>query len=272
LTFGNQTVGTTSASQAITLTNESGGSTVTITSLPSPAQIPPTSRRPQLRHVGAAKAELHHYRDLYSHCDWCAQRNGVSSRQRGIEPANCGIERYGTSNVTVTPMALTFTAQSCRLTSNPQVVTLKNGGATTLTVSSIAFSGTNPGDFAQTNTCGTSVAGGASCTISVTFKPTNIQPSLGDVNHYRQRRHSDSIDCWNGHSSVDFTKRASPLQRKPLGLPALRKLSPSRMPAAAVTITITSIKLPEQTDRLRADQHLRTSVLPLKELHDLGNL
>jgi len=48
LTFGNQTVGTTSASQAITLTNESGGSTVTITSLTSPAQIPPTSRRPTI--------------------------------------------------------------------------------------------------------------------------------------------------------------------------------------------------------------------------------
>ncbi len=31
-----------------------------------------------------------------------------------------------------------------------------------------------PGDFAQTNTCGTSVLAGASCTFSVTFTPTGI--------------------------------------------------------------------------------------------------
>jgi len=41
-----------------------------------------------------------------------------------------------------------------------------------LSLSSIALTGANPGDFAQTNTCGTSVAAGASCTISVTFDPT----------------------------------------------------------------------------------------------------
>jgi hypothetical protein len=35
----------------------------------------------------------------------------------------------------------------------------------------MTITGTNPRDFVQTNTCGTSVAGGGTCTISVTFTP-----------------------------------------------------------------------------------------------------
>ena len=34
------------------------------------------------------------------------------------------------------------------------------------------LSGTNPYQFSQTNTCGSSVAVGSHCTISVVFKPT----------------------------------------------------------------------------------------------------
>jgi len=48
---------------------------------------------------------------------------------------------------------------------------LTNTGTGPLAVTSIAVSGANAGDFAQTNTCGTSVAAGAHCSISVTFKP-----------------------------------------------------------------------------------------------------
>jgi len=41
-----------------------------------------------------------------------------------------------------------------------------------LTIASVGFTGTNPGDFGQTNNCGASVAAGGSCTINVTFTPT----------------------------------------------------------------------------------------------------
>src|SRR5256884_4260307 len=47
--------------------------------------------------------------------------------------------------------------------------TLFRSGA--LSVSSIAVTGTNTGDFAETDNCGGSVAAGASCTINVTFTP-----------------------------------------------------------------------------------------------------
>jgi hypothetical protein len=44
-------------------------------------------------------------------------------------------------------------------------------GKGSLTISQVHIGGTDPTDFAQTNTCGTGIAGGASCTISVTFTP-----------------------------------------------------------------------------------------------------
>jgi hypothetical protein len=62
-------------------------------------------------------------------------------------------------------------------TSAVQNVTLKNSGMATLTVSSISATG----DFAQTNTCGSSVAAGASCSISVTFTPIATGTRTGSV-------------------------------------------------------------------------------------------
>ena len=55
--------------------------------------------------------------------------------------------------------------------SNPVTVTLTNVGSAALNITSITASG----DFQQTNTCGTSVAGGAgTCTIQITFTPTSV--------------------------------------------------------------------------------------------------
>lgn len=77
----------------------------------------------------------------------------------------------GCNGVSISPASLTFAAQAVGTTSAAQVVTLINNLSTTLAISSIGFTGTDSGDFAQTNTCGTSVAAGGSCTISVTFAP-----------------------------------------------------------------------------------------------------
>jgi hypothetical protein len=70
--------------------------------------------------------------------------------------------------VTLSPSGLEFDGQRTGTTSAAQTVTLTNSGNAPLTISSFSASG----DFAQTNTCGDSVAAGVSCTISVTFTPT----------------------------------------------------------------------------------------------------
>jgi hypothetical protein len=56
-------------------------------------------------------------------------------------------------------------------TSAPQTVTLSNVGSGPLSISSIALSGTNSGDFAQTNNCPGSLMAGGNCAINVTFTP-----------------------------------------------------------------------------------------------------
>jgi hypothetical protein len=72
---------------------------------------------------------------------------------------------------TVVPGALVFGSQPHGTSSVAQPVTVTNTGAVELPIQSITLAGTNPGQFLETNDCGTSVAAGTSCTIDVVFKP-----------------------------------------------------------------------------------------------------
>ncbi len=62
-------------------------------------------------------------------------------------------------------------------TSAAKTVTVSNSASTALMVGSIVASG----DFAQTNTCGSLVAGRGSCVISITFTPTAAGSRTGTV-------------------------------------------------------------------------------------------
>ena len=73
--------------------------------------------------------------------------------------------------VTLTPTSVSFGTLTVGNTSVAQTVTLTNNGALALTLSSIAVTGTNAGDFAQSNLCPSTLAVGSSCAITVTFTP-----------------------------------------------------------------------------------------------------
>jgi hypothetical protein len=82
----------------------------------------------------------------------------------GVQPA-----------LTLSSLSFSMGNQLITTTSAPQGVTLTNTGTAPVTISSIALSGTNSGDFAQTDTCpvnNSNLAVGAKCTINVTFTPT----------------------------------------------------------------------------------------------------
>jgi sugar lactone lactonase YvrE len=79
--------------------------------------------------------------------------------------------------VALAPAALSFSSQAEGTTSAAQIVTLTNSGLVPLTISGIAIAGTNAGDYAQTNTCGSSLGAGASCAINVTFTPSETGSS-----------------------------------------------------------------------------------------------
>jgi FG-GAP-like repeat len=72
-----------------------------------------------------------------------------------------------------TPSSLDFaTPLLVGATSSPQLMTLTNAGNATLKITGITISGTNASDFAQTNTCGSTLSINASCQVHVTFIPT----------------------------------------------------------------------------------------------------
>ena len=75
--------------------------------------------------------------------------------------------------VTVSPVSLTFASTAVGKTTAAQVVTIKNTGTTAVTITSETVTGTNASSFVKSaTTCGSSLAAGASCTVSVEFKPT----------------------------------------------------------------------------------------------------
>ena len=78
---------------------------------------------------------------------------------------------------TLSPNYLSFGSVVVGTTSASKPATLTNTGETTLSNIVIAAFG----DFAQTNTCGNSIAAKSNCTISVAFKPTATGLRLGHI-------------------------------------------------------------------------------------------
>ena len=78
------------------------------------------------------------------------------------------------STVLILSANVVFADQVVGTTSPTQPVTLTNYRTTPLSITGITITGANSRDFAQTNSCGGSVAPGASCTIDVTFAPAQI--------------------------------------------------------------------------------------------------
>jgi hypothetical protein len=93
---------------------------------------------------------------------------------QSVSLAGVGLASY--PNAVVSPTTLAFASLWANNSSAPQPVTLSNTGNAALTVTSIAVTGmfnqTLTGLFNVTNNCGGSVAAGASCTINVTFEPS----------------------------------------------------------------------------------------------------
>jgi hypothetical protein len=81
----------------------------------------------------------------------------------------------GGTNANVLPGIFTFASQITGTSSAAQVTTLTNTGSAALNIASVSIAGANGGDFVvSSNTCSSSIAGFASCQISVTFTPMGM--------------------------------------------------------------------------------------------------
>jgi hypothetical protein len=75
---------------------------------------------------------------------------------------------------TALPTSLAFGNETTNVASAPKSVTVTNTGTAALPITSITLSTAGSQPLSQTNNCGTSVAVGASCTISVVFNPASV--------------------------------------------------------------------------------------------------
>jgi cardiolipin synthase A/B len=95
----------------------------------------------------------------------------IACYRSGLAPVAMGEPASSTGPQATLGTATPFPGTPIGTTSAPQTITLTNGGASPLAISSVTFTGKGRAAFAQTNTCGTSLAPGASCAISVSFIP-----------------------------------------------------------------------------------------------------
>jgi parallel beta-helix repeat protein len=72
------------------------------------------------------------------------------------------------SSLLLNPLSITFPDQTVGSTSSALSSTITNTTSTASTICAVNVSG----DFAQTNTCSSAIAGKSSCTVNVTFSPT----------------------------------------------------------------------------------------------------
>lgn len=185
LTFAGQNIGTTSAPQTITLTDVSGGTAITITSIAITGTN--ATEFAQTNNCGTSVPPL---KSCTINVTFTPNAAGAATAAVSVTD-NAGsspqtVTLTGTGNGTlgqgvVSPTSLTYPVQLLGTSSASKPITFTNSGTLPFAISSIAITGTDLKDFSQTNNCGTSLAGNASCTINVTFKPTSVNTRTAAV-------------------------------------------------------------------------------------------
>jgi hypothetical protein len=174
INFGNQAVGTTSASQPVTLTNTGNGA-LTINSIATTADFAQTNN---CGSVVAASANC--TINVTFTPGATGARNGALTISDSASGSPRIVNLSGTGiapAVSLSASVLNFGNQQVGTTSIAQTVTVTNTGNASLTLNSISASG----GFAQTNNCGASLAASSACAINVTFTPSTAGAWLGTL-------------------------------------------------------------------------------------------
>jgi len=176
LTFSSQTLGATSPKKVLTV-RSTGSATVQVSSVAV---------------TGANASDF----SASSDCAFPLSRNGSCSISVDFSPSAVGsrsasleirvngalktvsLRGTGTSppppKVTVTPSSLSFATQIFATSSEARVVAVRNTGAGSLRISTIALVGPHASDFRSTNNCGAAIERDGACSISVTFSPSAV--------------------------------------------------------------------------------------------------
>ena len=181
LTFGSQTVGTTSSPQTVTLSSN-GTAPLHITGVSINGDFAETDNCTP----GVAAGSTCTLKVTFTPTASGTRTGTLTINDNSGSPQAATLTGTGTSAgvpvASLSTSSLSFGNQPLGATSAPQNFNLTNTGDAPLSITRVTISGLNPGDFAQTNDCGTTVAVGASCTFSVTFTPTAIGNRSATIN------------------------------------------------------------------------------------------
>jgi hypothetical protein len=167
LTFSTQIVGTASAAQTVILSN-TGSAPLSISNIVVSGDFAETNNCGSGLPAGGT----------------CTLSVTFRPRTKGTETGSItifdnggsgsqGVSLTGTGTVVKLSNArINFGSLPVGVSSSPMTATLTNVGSAPLHFSQISFGNTNAGDFIESNDCGQAIAGGASCKISLGFKPT----------------------------------------------------------------------------------------------------
>jgi hypothetical protein len=175
LAFGNQAIGGTSAARVVTLTNSG---TVALPTNTISFTGTGANQFAQTNNCGTqvAVAATCTISVVFKPTTTGAKTASLSVAVLGGAAARTvALTGSGTAAVlALNPASVTFTMQKTGTVSATRAVTLSNSGASAMSLSRIAFSGTAASEYRQTNNCGTQLAAGATCTINVAFAPATV--------------------------------------------------------------------------------------------------
>ncbi len=167
LTFSTQVVFTTSKTQAVTLTN-TGLGILNITKFTVTGPFSQTNTCGSTVNAGGSCTFTVTFKPKT--IGTLTGSVSITDNASG-SPQKITLTGVGTY-IQLSPTSLMFGNQPVGTKSLPKKITLSNKGSVAVSITKISLTGANAGDFAQTNTCGKSVAAGASCSITVTFTPS----------------------------------------------------------------------------------------------------
>ena len=183
LTFASQTLGSTSAAQSVTVSN-SGSATLTFTGLTlTGTAASDFTRNGTCTATGTLAAGATCTIGFTFTPGAIGARSATLTLASNASNGNAVLSLAGTGaavptpSVGLAPGSLAFGNQTTTVASTARSVTLSNSGSGALALSSI----TATSGFGVTHNCGSSVAAGASCTLSVTFTPAATDAATGSV-------------------------------------------------------------------------------------------
>ena len=173
LNFASQAVGATSAFQIITLTN-TGNASLTFTSKSVTGTNASDFSQPNNCGWSLAAGGSCTFEIYFTPSATGARTASLTLPDNATgSPQTVSLTGTGTAPVvSLSPTSVTFGNCPVDTGCSSQAVALHNTGSTALSITSITSTGADPADFAENNTCGSSVTAGGTCTIAILFTPS----------------------------------------------------------------------------------------------------